>query len=87
MYLKNLKNVSVQQMVYITYVCMPKRQIPYLTSVEKVTLVHWCMLFKPFLCMPTKYLITWRMPLFSCSVRLVIIKSSINLFKSFLLPS
>ena len=34
------------------YIHMRKRQIRYLTYLEK-SLVHWCMLCKPFLCRPS----------------------------------
>ena len=64
-----------------------KRQMPYLTYVEKFTVVRWRTLSNPFLCTLRKSLITWPTPLFFCGVNLMITKSSINLFKSFLFPS
>ena len=51
----------VPQMAYVTNICKPKRQIPYMACIEKFTVVHWHMLCKPFLCTPTKSLITWHM--------------------------
>ena len=47
---------SMQQMAYFAYVCMPKRQIPYLTYIEKFCVVCWHTLYKPFF-MNMKYTI------------------------------
>ena len=66
-------------MGYIAYIPMSKRQIPYLTYVDNFTVVLGFTLCKPFLCTPTKSLISRRTPLFSCSVRLI--KSSMKVFR------
>ena len=36
------------------------------------TVVRWSTLYKPFLCTPTKSLMTWHTPLFSCNVPLIV---------------
>ena len=62
---------------------MPVRQISYLMYMEKFTVVPQDMLCMPFLCMPTKFLITWHLLLFSWNASPVIIKSSICILESF----
>ena len=71
-------------MTYVAYLCTLKSQIPYLKYVEKFSVVRWRKFCKPFLCTPTKCLITWHM---SCRIRLIVTERSIKIFKDFSFPS